>query len=1223
MAEPLAEIGRYRVVDRLGEGGMGTLYLARDPALDRLVAIKVLRRGFDDDQLRERFSREARSISRLRHPNIVTIFEYGDFRGQPFIAMEYIAGESLAEVIRRRAALPISRKLQIIEEVCAGMAYAHRAKIVHRDLKPDNIMVDAEGGTIKILDFGIARSMEAEVTRFPQVIGTPSYMSPEQASGQRIDHRSDIFAIGAVFYELLCYRRAFDGDSVATIFEAIQRGTPVPLTRTLPDSDEAIVRVVDRALVKDPDGRYQDLETMKGEIAAARERLGRSVDDTTVVFPAAGGAASKGTPRPSSQLEQLRAMQIRRHLEAANTAIGRHDYETAIESCEQVLLLDQTNASALALIEVAQAAIEDARVQEHLRVAGERLDDQRLTQAENALAEVFKLRAGEPAAVALQRQVGQARNERERARERAAAADLALARGKACFLEGAFEPALRAANEALAHNPQLREALDLKQRAAAAIETRRQEQLQQRADEALTNARRRFEAGDHPAAIAQLEQFLPTLPRIVAALENYRRLAQEIELERRAEQARQQREEQARHQQEAQERKQREERARQQREDQERQQREDQERKQREDQERRDAEQRRIEEARRLQLAEEARQRDRERRAREEAVATLIGDARRLAAAADFGGALRALDEVERLDSKNTEGGSVRELVLAQRAATEAAARRREVGARVNAATAHLDAHRLDQAAVELERAAELAPTDSDVLRLRVRVRAAIDERRRLEDLDRQALATVEEARRRFDGGDITGAQVLLERFEPKQALVTSTLDELRARAKAIDRARQQLEEEKKRHEAARLSQQRWLEQGVRDARTAAGQMRFGDALRVLDEIHRQLPDAPEASQLRETILAARRKHQAAERLRREAVAGIVAKVEAHIARDEVDEAERTLESADENSEVSDELAALRVRVDALSRSRAEQQTQLVRTTVVVPQARPDAPLPRTVTAPSVEARRQPVAQGRRAPFPAVYYLGGIAVVTVLAVIAFFLSGGDRPPVPGLDRPQVAASRNLSVGIVRLPDVNPANRFTRESAPPAPAAPVAPTQPATQTSVIPIERPPAPQPPVIPTPKEAEPSIGVVAVNPPAAPPPPPQVQPQPPRQLEPPPARPPVADTSAADTLAIQRLLNQYVAAYRARDASAVARLDPSKPVGNLDRQFRDLRSYSMELTNVTITLEGDSATATCTKQVEAVARVGNQTLRSPAVATTFKLKRSAGSWAIVGSTP
>jgi serine/threonine protein kinase len=142
---PTGFIGRYQVLEKIGEGGMGSLYLARDPAIDRLVAIKLLRRGFDTESLRERFAREARAAGRLRHPNIVTIFDVGEHDGDPFIAMEFLAGETLGELIRHGAGLSLSRRLKLLEELCDGLAYAHRAGLVHRDVKPANLMVDAEG----------------------------------------------------------------------------------------------------------------------------------------------------------------------------------------------------------------------------------------------------------------------------------------------------------------------------------------------------------------------------------------------------------------------------------------------------------------------------------------------------------------------------------------------------------------------------------------------------------------------------------------------------------------------------------------------------------------------------------------------------------------------------------------------------------------------------------------------------------------------------------------------------------------------------------------------------------------------------------------------------------------------------------------------------------------------------------------------------------------------
>ena len=399
----LTAIGKYQVVDRLGRGGMGTVYLARDPALDRLIAIKVLSGDLVDEETRERFSREARSISRLRHPNIVTIFEYGDFTGQPFIAMEYISGESWAELIRRRAPVPLVRKLRMMEELCAGMAHAHRARIVHRDIKPANIMVDAESGSIKILDFGIASNVASNATLATLVVGTPSYMSPEQTTGQRVDHRSDVFAVGSVFYELLSYRQAFDGDTHVTIIEKILNGQARPLDELCPSIDPEIVKIVDTAMKKDPGTRYQDLEAMRADIQSVRERVHGSGTEPTV------------------------------------------------------------------LMDTARVALEDRAIDAYIRDARKHFEQHALTAAEQLVSEALKLRGTSPPAVAMQRELQQARWEQERAQERAVSAQAALERAHASFAAGALESAVRAASEALAHDPGLSEAQAIKDRAAAAL----------------------------------------------------------------------------------------------------------------------------------------------------------------------------------------------------------------------------------------------------------------------------------------------------------------------------------------------------------------------------------------------------------------------------------------------------------------------------------------------------------------------------------------------------------------------------------------------------------------------------------------------------------------------------------------------------------------------------------------------------------------------------------
>ena len=303
MATQPTTIGRYQVVRRLGAGGMGAVYLARDPELDRQLAIKVVKDDLSDDpELRERFTREARSAARLRHHNIITVFDIGDVEGRPFIAMEFIPGESLADVIRRGVVVSIGRALGWMESLCAGLAHAHRSGIVHRDIKPGNLMVDPEG-TLKIVDFGIARLGESQLTREGMLVGTANYMSPEQLLGSGADFRSDIFAVGAVCYELLTLRRAFPGTIADGLFTRICHEQPPALAQLRPDLDGSVIEIVNRALEKDPARRYQDLAVMAQHLARVRSELAPAEE------PADGAGAQTfaptmtpnpaGAPRPS------------------------------------------------------------------------------------------------------------------------------------------------------------------------------------------------------------------------------------------------------------------------------------------------------------------------------------------------------------------------------------------------------------------------------------------------------------------------------------------------------------------------------------------------------------------------------------------------------------------------------------------------------------------------------------------------------------------------------------------------------------------------------------------------------------------------------------------------------------------------------------------------------------------------------------------------------------
>ncbi len=273
-------IDRYEIKGRLGAGGMGSLYLARDtnPTTDWLVVLKLLRTSFDSDEPRQRFAREARSLAELSHPNIVVIYDSGEFEDSPFIVMEYVRGETLAEIIRRRAPMALGEKLRLMSELCAGLSHVHEAGIVHRDIKPANLAVDLHG-RLKILDFGIARvdtdaTLHAgRLTQLAVQIGTPGYMPPEQIESGEVDWRGDLFAVGAVAYELFSGREAFPGANTRQIERSVLAEQPVPLASSVPGLDPAIAEVIASALEKDVSKRCQSAAELAQAFERARARL--------------------------------------------------------------------------------------------------------------------------------------------------------------------------------------------------------------------------------------------------------------------------------------------------------------------------------------------------------------------------------------------------------------------------------------------------------------------------------------------------------------------------------------------------------------------------------------------------------------------------------------------------------------------------------------------------------------------------------------------------------------------------------------------------------------------------------------------------------------------------------------------------------------------------------------------------------------------------------------
>jgi serine/threonine protein kinase len=288
-AETTTSLGRYQILTEIGRGAMGVVYKARDPKIDRLVAIKAIsllgQEPEDDTEYRRRFFLEAQAAGRLSHPGIVTVFDVGEEPGHhdPYIVMEYVAGQSLSRVLHgQNKKLPLHAALQIAQELAEALAYAHSQGVVHRDIKPANIMVTMEGHA-KIADFGIAKLNQAHMTLPGQVLGSPAYMAPEQVSGDGADARSDLFSLGVILYHMVTGFKPFQGNSATTVCFKVVNRDPLPASSYDADLPFQIDRIVGRAMAKDPAERYQTGTEMARDIQAFRQS-DRSLQDATAFF---------------------------------------------------------------------------------------------------------------------------------------------------------------------------------------------------------------------------------------------------------------------------------------------------------------------------------------------------------------------------------------------------------------------------------------------------------------------------------------------------------------------------------------------------------------------------------------------------------------------------------------------------------------------------------------------------------------------------------------------------------------------------------------------------------------------------------------------------------------------------------------------------------------------------------------------------------------------------
>jgi serine/threonine protein kinase/tetratricopeptide (TPR) repeat protein len=293
----MERIGRYELRDKLGQGGMGVVYRAFDTLLQRIVAVKVISATIDGNpDLRERFFREARAAGQLSHRNIITIHDLGEDAGVPYLAMEYLEGEDLQRRMAGHDRMSLSHKLDLAIEVCQGLEFAHTHAVVHRDIKPANIFI-TDNGTVKLLDFGLARLVTSELTHSNMMMGTLNYMAPEQVRGERADHRSDIFATGVVLYELLSGRKAFQGDSFAATLYKILQEVPEPLDRIDSTLPWQMVAIVERALAKPRDERYQLMSEMLRDLLTVRQQ--QVFSESPTGYRSVTGAFPSPLPQPA------------------------------------------------------------------------------------------------------------------------------------------------------------------------------------------------------------------------------------------------------------------------------------------------------------------------------------------------------------------------------------------------------------------------------------------------------------------------------------------------------------------------------------------------------------------------------------------------------------------------------------------------------------------------------------------------------------------------------------------------------------------------------------------------------------------------------------------------------------------------------------------------------------------------------------------------------------
>jgi serine/threonine-protein kinase len=537
-------LGKYEIISEIGHGAMGSVYKARDPLIDRLVALKTITGGSSaQSNLLDRFYQEARSAGALQHPNIVTIYELGHEKNTPFIAMEYLEGDSLDRMIEQKQVLPLSVKLGYIVRVCDALAYAHHHNVVHRDVKPANIMVTKEG-VVKVVDFGIARLTDMSMTQPNMMIGSRAYMSPQLYKGERADARSDIWAIGVTLYELLTGRRPFVGDSEAELMFHIIYEEPENLQTLAPDCTDDLVPIIAKMLAKKGEDRYQSMEdvlhaiepiwksaqqaTVSGLLADCKELVAAKDLQRAQALLRKALHIDVGNSQAKSMLEKV-TIELRRteilprlqeHMSRGDGFLKAGQLREAKAEAQAALGLDSKHESALKLLADVAAAEERAQqLEQRLRLTKQRLAEGALTEAAAALGQAFEIDSASAQALDLRKQIDDERTRRERRKKLGEV----LHRARTLWTELNYEECLSLIGAALQEFPNDPELKKLQ-------ETAKSDQAEQGKQRQMAEVRKLLGQQNFASANAALDSLAREFPQDTA-VRNLQNLAQQEEQE--------------------------------------------------------------------------------------------------------------------------------------------------------------------------------------------------------------------------------------------------------------------------------------------------------------------------------------------------------------------------------------------------------------------------------------------------------------------------------------------------------------------------------------------------------------------------------------------------------------------------------------------------------------------------------------------------------------------